>query len=210
MVSETVAVVLVLRRVMLTVDFDALLANKMNKKRNKKGGASWTTYMLTYMPFLSPILVLSGHTGGGSLNKSSVAGATSIGTQSQPKGSSNHETARTDAANGKLVAPVAEHNSVAREPTHAVSLRAAAPLIAQDSAAPARRTSVRWSGKLMSETESQKVFKALVSAQVEVLAEELPAKFEAVADHELSGPDAIGDDDDDVGAAAEQRGVEMV
>lgn len=210
MVSETVAVVLVLRRVMLTVDFDGLLANKMNKKRNKKGGASWTTYMLTYMPFLSPILAMSGHTGGGSsLNQSSVGGATSIGTQSQPKGSSNHETARTDAANGKLVAP-AGHNSVAPEPTHAVSLRAAAPLIAQDSAAPARRTSVRWSGKLMSETESQKVFKALVSAQVEVLAEELPAKFEAVADHELSGPDAISDDDDDVGAAAELRGVEMV
>eukprot|EP01033_Poteriospumella_lacustris_P002691 gene2691-1954_t len=81
----------------------------MNKKRNKKGGASWTTYMLTYMPFLSPILTLSGHTGGGSLNKSAVDGATSI-----------------------------------------------------------------------------------------------------VADHELSGPDAIGDDDDDVGADAELRGVEMV
>eukprot|EP01033_Poteriospumella_lacustris_P002690 gene2690-1953_t len=82
----------------------------MNKKRNKKGGASWTTYMLTYMPFLSPILAMSGHTGGGSsLNQSSVGGATSI-----------------------------------------------------------------------------------------------------VADHELSGPDAIGDDDDDVGADAELRGVEMV
>lgn len=182
----------------------------MNKKRNKKGGVSWTTYMLTYMPFLSPILAMSGHTGGGSLNKSAVDGATSIGTQSQQKGSSNHETARTDAANGKSAAPGAGHNSGAPEPTHAVSLRAAAPLIAQD-AAPARRTSVRWSGKIMSETESQKVFKALASAQVEVLAEQLPAKFEAVADHELSGPDAIGDDDDDVvGADAKLRAVEMV
>lgn len=206
----------------------------MSKKRNnKKGGVTWTTFLLTYLPFLSPVLAVSGRSttaaaagAAGTMNKQA-----SLATQGPPKGASIHATARSAVANngqgndhgtatatgdgngnamGAVFASMrmsmsmsfTGFNMVAPAPTPVTTVRVPSVPSVRGSAGaggesvkggkplpPTRRTSLRWSGKLLSETESQKVFRALLSAQLQTVLQELPTKFDPVA--------AQDDDDDD-------------
>lgn len=237
----------------------------MSKKRNnKKGGATWTMFLLTYLPFLSPILTATsgrstttgGGTGGASVNAAgtSLNKQVSLATQGPPKGASIHASTRSAAVvnghsgngNGTGTGNGSGHamgamfasmrmsmsmsftgfNLVAPAPTPVTTVRVPSVPSGRVSAAgsttgnaggesvkgkqtlpPTRRTSLRWSGKLMNETESQKVFRALLSAQLQTVLQELPTKFDPVVDHELSDDD---NDDGECDATEEIDGYSMM
>lgn len=199
------------------------VANKMNKKRNKKSGVSWTTWLLTYMPFLSPMLSVSGRSattgagaGAGTMNKQTSLGGgggalasmlgggalASMGTQAVPKGASAHATARSQVANGQLNGATSQslslsitgYNVIAPAPSlanippmtaGAESMKASIRSQRPKECPPTRCTSLCWSGILLSESESQKVFRALLTAQLHTVLQELPAKFDCIVDPEI-------------------------
>eukprot|EP01033_Poteriospumella_lacustris_P015295 gene15295-10934_t len=188
----------------------------MSKRRNKKGGATWWTYVQTYLPFLVVLFKADffsrrSSTNSNSQNQSSVGGASSAATQSrQSRLNSVHDATKVDTHDAATVANAA--SVVSNSASAGESLPANAPLVAHSldttSSVPAsRRTSLRWSGKLLNDSESHKVFQSLIAAQVEAVAEEAPGKFDTVSDPDGASDVMVVFDE---AAGEEVRGVELI
>lgn len=187
----------------------------MSKRRNKKGGATWWTYVQTYLPFLVVLFKTDffsrSSSNSRSQNQSSMGGASSAATQSrQSRLNSVQDAVKVDTHDAMTVANAT--SVVSNSASAGSSVPANVPLVAHSldaaSSVPAsRRTSLRWSGKLLNDNESHKVFQALVAAQVEAVTEEAPGKFETVSDPDGASDEMVMFDE---AAGEEVRGVELI
>ena len=166
------------------------VANKMNKRRGAKK-STWLddlfVFTVSLFPFLAP-------------NASSRRSANTNGTSVATKGGSAHSKTNSVAPIGgsdKQRGGSVKTGNRAPSTTDADNAEAQV-LPAQSSKLstrngtvdPQRRLSLRWTGQLMNETESKKMFQAIMSVKenpVEEVVEVLPDKFEVVTNGSEEG-----------------------